>query len=162
MDTPEAVIRQAITWTTHQEWEATPAGWGKVGRTSATATGQRDTNIRDTPTSSSTSAIRMSGDPTRAGIDPVPRSARSPIKTVLIYYCLFGVHNCADLSRNDPRGAGSAGSTAGSTCTPAMTRRFVCLMLRRGQGRSIEARRQVSRVSYPAPRPEQRPPRAHS
>ena len=91
-----------------------------------------------------------------------PRSQIGQITSKSRVYWLFGVQIDADLSRNDPRGAGSAGSTAGSTCTPAMTRRFVCLVLRRGQGRSIEARRQASRVSYPAPRPEQRPPRAHA
>ena len=47
------------------------------------------------------------------GINPVRRSAKNPINTVFIGFST--VQTCAEMGRNTPPGAVSAGSTAGST-----------------------------------------------
>ena len=60
--------------------------------------------------------------PPRAGMDPVRRSPKSAGENGV--YWSFRVQMYTDLSRNDPRGGGSAGSTAGSTrCTRERARK---------------------------------------
>ena len=70
-----------------------------------------------------------------------PRSQIGQITNKNGVYWVLGVQINADLSRNDPRGAGSAGSTAGSTRTVCKMRTCLSSRLNNGYRRSAGSRK---------------------